>query len=204
MGKKLMEHSVDNGLIAKEQYSVTGKKSISHALNKNLLFDITRYQKASLCLTSCDLKSCYDRIVHTPAMLAARSFGMPKEPLACFFSTLQEVQYFTRTVYGVSINSFGGSDDKFTNKPQGTGQGNGAAPQIWAVISSKMFKVLHKAGLASVLRSPISGSDLWLVGFAYVDDSDLFSFSKTHDVQHTVTKMQQLVNAWEKTAKVTG
>ena len=27
MGKKLMEHSVDNGLIAKEQYSVTGKKA---------------------------------------------------------------------------------------------------------------------------------------------------------------------------------
>ena len=204
LGKTLMEHSVKNGLIAKEQYSVTGKKSISHALNKNLLFDITRYQKASLCLTSCDLKSCYDRIVHTPTMLAARSCGMPKEPLACFFATLQEVQYYTRTVYGVSDTSFGGYESNFTNKPQGTGQGNGAAPQLWAVISSKMFSVLHKAGLASVIQSPISGVDLWLVGFAYVDDSDLFTFSKTHDVHQTVQKMQILVDAWESTAKVTG
>ena len=204
LGKKLMEHSVHNNLIAPEQYSVTGKKSISHALNKNLLFDNTRYQKASLCLTSCDLKSCYDRIVHTPAMLAARSCGMPKEPLACFFSTLQEVQYFTSTVYGVSNESFGGADEAYTNKPQGTGQGNGAAPQIWAVISSKMFQVLHKLGLASVIKTPISDNDIWLVGFAYVDDSDLFSYSKTHNVKETVQKMQDLVEAWEKTAKVTG
>ena len=204
LGKHLMDHSVKNDYIAKEQYSVTGKKSISHALNKTLLFDITRYQKASMCLTSCDLKSCYDRIVHIPAMLASLSMGAPKEALISFFSTLQDVQYYTKTIYGVSEKTFGGMDKQFRRKPQGSGQGNGAAPQLWAVISTKMFEILHSLNLATLITMPISGTELTLVGFAYIDDSDLFSFSQTHDVDTTVKQMQEIVDNWELAAKVTG
>ena len=204
LGKSIMDHAVANGQISKEQYSVTGKRSISHALNKTLLFDNIRYQKYSASLTSCDLKSCYDRIVHTPAMLAVQSCGIPKNPLISFFSTLQEVKYHTRTCYGVSEDTFGGLEEQFIHRPQGAGQGNGAAPQLWAVVSSKMFETLHDLGLATCVKTPISGIDMMLVGFAYVDDSDLFTYSTTHDVQETVKKMQQIVDAWEKTAKITG
>ena len=121
LGKSLMDHSIHNNYIAQEQYSVPGKRCISHALNKTLYFDNVWYGKYSACLTSCDLKLCYDRIAHTPAMLAARSFGIPKEPLVSFFATLQEVQYHTRTVYGVSEETFGGIQGSYTNNPQGAG-----------------------------------------------------------------------------------
>ena len=204
LGNQMMTHAMEHGHIAPEQYSVPGKRSILHALNKTLYFDIIRYGKYSACLTSCDLKSCYDRIAHSPAMLSARSFGVPKEPLISFFATLQEVQYHTRTIYGVSVDTFGGKHDRYSKKPQGAGQGNGAAPQLWAIVSSKMIKMLHTLGLASVLITPISGTSLSIVGFAYVDDSDLIAFSHKHDIHATVTQMQKIVNAWERAAKVTG
>ena len=204
LGRSMMNHIVTNSYVAKEQYSISGKKCITQALNKTLVFDIARQQKGSLCLTSCDLKSCYDRIAHTPAMMACRSYGCPVEPLVSFFATLQDVQYQTQTVYGKSAQTFGGLEPGFNCKPQGAGQGNGAAPQLWAVLSSKMFEMLHSLQLGNIMHTPISNSELVLVGFAYVDDSDLFSYSANHDSEHTVRKMQQIISSWEKSAKVTG
>ena len=69
-GRQLMNHTIPNHRISPEQYSVPGKKSIDHALNRRLIFDISRYQKTSLSMTSCDLKSCYDRVVYFSAILA--------------------------------------------------------------------------------------------------------------------------------------
>ena len=204
LGSQLMKHSVSNDMIAHEQFSITGKKSISHALNKTLLFDNTRYQKGCLALTSCDLKSCYDRIAHTPAKLAAQSMGIPEAPLLSFFATLQDIQYYTRTVYGVSEQSFGGLDIAYEHKPQGVGQGNGAAPQLWSIISTKMFQMLHTLGLATSIVTPITHHSLPLAGFAYVDDSDLFASRPDGDIDLTVNKMQEVVTNWEYAAKVTG
>ena len=71
-----MKHTSTHNMLAPEQYSVTGKKCISHVVNKTILFDNVRYAKSCLCMTSCDLKSCYNRIAHAPAMIAARSMGI--------------------------------------------------------------------------------------------------------------------------------
>lgn len=80
----------------------------------------------------------------------------------------------------------------------------GAAPQIWAIVSSKMFAMLHKLGLATLVKTPISDTGLWLVGFAYVDNLDLFTYSLTHNIDETVQNMQKIVTAWEAAVKVTG
>ena len=204
LGRKMMDHIVENNYVAREQYSVSGKRCISQALNKTLIFDINRLQKGCLFLTSCDLKSCYDRIAHAAAMLACKSLGVPTEPLISFFSTLQDVKYQTQTVYGKSEATFGGTEAGFTNKPQGAGQGNGAAAQMWTVVSTKMFEMLHSLGLANSISTPISGQDLVLIGFAYVDDSDLFAYSTEQDRHATAKKMQRIIDSWEKSAKVTG
>ena len=137
-------------------------------------------------------------------MLAAMSIGVPKPALISFFATLQDVKYYTKTVYGVSERTFGGLEEGFTQKPQGTGQGNGAAPQLWAIVSTKMFEMLHKLNLANVVTMPISGREVHIVGFAYVDDSDLFAYSQEHDIDYTMKKMQTIIDTWERAAKVTG
>ena len=75
-------------------------------------------------------------------MIAAQRMGISEEPLISLFSTLQEVKYHTRTVYGVSETTMGGLDTGYKHKPQGTGQGNGVAPQLWAIVNTKMFSIL--------------------------------------------------------------
>ena len=85
-----MYHALDKNLVANEQYSTPGKKSIDHALNRRLLFVLARYQKSSIAMTSCDLKSCYDRITHTPATLAMCRIGVPLEAIQSMFKTIQQ------------------------------------------------------------------------------------------------------------------
>ena len=70
IGKTMMSYAMKKSLMAPEQYSTPGCKAIDHALNKRLVFDVVRYQKSSMAMTSCDLKSCYNRIAHTPANMA--------------------------------------------------------------------------------------------------------------------------------------
>ena len=54
LGREMMKHCTEYNLLAPEQYSVPGRKCIDHVLNRRLLFDITRYQKTSLALSSVD------------------------------------------------------------------------------------------------------------------------------------------------------
>ena len=88
--------------MAKEQYSMPGKKCIDHALNRRLIFDKTRYTKRSLAMTSCDLKSCYDRIVHVAVILSLIRTGIPLNPAISMFQTQQECQHSIRTAFGDS------------------------------------------------------------------------------------------------------
>jgi hypothetical protein len=205
LGKAMMAHMQKHNFLAKEQYSVPGKKCIDHALNRRLLFDITRYSKQSLALTGCDLASCYDRVTHTPAMLAMASYGIPLPPLHSMFFTIQHCKSTIRTAFGESVRSFGGHEDRYIALPMGLGQGNGSGPSVWTIVSSKMFEVLYKNRLSSFFAIPISQIALELCGFAFVDDTDLVCTIDKHSSSvATLEKMQTMVDTWEGTAKTTG
>eukprot|EP00957_Ditylum_brightwellii_P120597 9199646-Ditylum_brightwellii.AAC.1 len=80
-----------------------------------------------------DLVSNYDLVVHSIASLAYQQVGVPKAPVVCTFSSLQDMVHIIRTAYGDSINSYGGElwCILLSPPPQGLGQGNGAAPCSW-------------------------------------------------------------------------
>ena len=121
LGRSMMQHTVPRNRIAKEQYSIPGRKSIDHALNRRLIFDISRYQKMSIAMTSCDLKSCYDRVAHTPDLLVMLGYGIPMEPMFSMFHSIQYMQFITRTAYGDSEKTFGGMEKGFLARPHGLG-----------------------------------------------------------------------------------
>ena len=205
LGKSMMEHMQKHSFLAKEQYSAPGKKCIDHVLNRRLLFDITRYSKQSLGLTGCDLSSCYDRVTHTPAMLAMASYGIPMQPLTSMFKTIQNCKSYIRTAFGESVRSFGGHDDNYIALPMGLGQGNGSGPSVWTIISTKMFEVMYKHDLASFFMTPITNLPLEICGFAFVDDTDLVcSVQDMSSSLDTLNKMQKMVDTWEGVAKTTG
>ena len=85
------------------------------------------------------------------------------------------------------------------------GQGNGAGPPVWAVVSTRMFQVLKKLGYASTLSCPISHQQMKLCGFAFVDNSDIIATSNTvNDPESTLQQMQHTLDCWESVAKTTG
>ena len=205
-GKHMMQHTINQNMLSKEQYSIPGRKAVDHALNRRLIFDIIRYKKSSLAMTSCDLKSCYDRIAHAPAYLAMTGYKYLSGPLISMFRCIQNMEWVTRTAHGDSRMTFGGSDQEFIAKPQGVGQGNGSGPSVWAVVSSRMFEVLHNQGLATTFEAPISKSNATdLCGFAFVDDSDIIAgANNTNNPQETIKNMQKTIDWWEGVAKTTG
>ena len=205
IGREMMYTAEDLQAIAPEQFgSRSGLTSIDHSLNKRLTYDIIRQKKRPSAVCSNDAKSCYDRIVHSVASLAMQRVGAPVEPIICMFTTIQNLEHRIRTVYGDSDTGFTGK--LFTVPIQGVGQGNGAGPQIWAVVSTPIFDMLRSMGFGAHFQATISQEQLHFVGFAIVDDADLVqtTMTNTQSFQEVAVLMQQALTAWEGGLRATG
>jgi hypothetical protein len=175
--------------------------AIDQSLKKALTFDIWRQLRQCGALCSNDAKSCYDRIVHNIASICMQRVGTPIKPIVSMFQTIQELTHHTRTVFGKSEIGY---------KPvspvpiQGVGQGNGAGPQIWAVVSYPILNMLRARGLGASFRSAISGDTTNLVGYAFVDDTDLVTSEPQVSKIQVMGKMQNSLDAWEGGLRATG
>ena len=119
------------------------------------------------------------------------------------FSAIQGMIHRVRTYFGDSCVTYGGDEiTNWLNQPQGVLQGNAAGPTIWSLLSSVIFDVLHNRGFAVEFCTTISKEVFKLVGFAYVDDSDLLTIGS--DPVEVLTSMQQLINSWGELMDVTG
>ena len=81
-------------------------------------------------------------------------------------------------------------------------QGNASGLAIWTAVSSVIFDILHTRGFAPDIISSISKQVFTLIGFAYVDNYDLFQVC--HDSIEVLASMQDLVNSWGSLIEVTG
>jgi hypothetical protein len=86
----------------------------------------------------------------------------------------------------------------------GIGQGNGAGPAIWAVLSTPLLNLLQSRGFGCEFISPLSKSEINFVGYAFVDDTDLIE-SKINEsrAQVATDQLQQAVDTWEGGLKAT-
>ena len=108
-----------------------------------------------------------------------------------------------RTVYGDSDITYGGDNiGNWDNWPRGVLQGNSAGPAIWSTLSSVIFDILYSRGFSSDIMSSISKQLFTLVGFAYVDDCDIFQVGD--DPTSVLASMQSSINSWESLMEVTG
>ena len=206
VGRDMMYKAEAAQLLAKEQYGSRKRKAaISHALNKRLTFDIMRQQKKRGGICSCDLKSCYDRIVHSFAALAMRRAGAAKSATVSMFDTIQKLKHQVRTAFGDSEDTFGGELWRDLDPLMGVGQGNGAGPAIWAVISTTFFDTLRENGFGAILTAPFSKVEINLSGYGFVDDTDLIETGlDTDDYLDICLKLQSALNLWETCTEVSG
>ena len=80
-------------------------------------------------ITSVDLTSCYDRIVHTAAALALLRIGISHSRVKSMFKVIQQMVHRIRTVHGNSEVTYGGELGNWESWPQGVLQGKPQALQ---------------------------------------------------------------------------
>jgi hypothetical protein len=133
LGRAMMSLAEAHAIVAPEQEGSRKVFQASYvALNKQLTYDLSRQLKHPMTLCSNDAKSCYDRIVLSVASLSIQRTTLPKPPLVCMFTTIQKMEQYIRTIFGVSTEYFGGDRDfdVFAIHMQSICQGNGAGSQI--------------------------------------------------------------------------
>jgi hypothetical protein len=188
--------------LAPEQYgSHRRHRAIDLAVNKMLTFDILRQLRRAGAICSNDAKSCYDLIGHTQASISMQRIGVPKAAINCLFTTLQEAVHFVRTGYGDSKSSYGGPI--WIVPIHGIGQGNGAGPAIWAVVSTPLLNILCQKGFGCSFNYPLSSDFFHFVGYAFVDDTDILQSSLRNCPQQALTLLQQAIDTWENSLKAT-
>jgi hypothetical protein len=127
--------------------------------------------------------------------------GVPKNFINCLFTTLQEAVHQVRTGYGDSKKHYGG---KVWLVPiHGIGQGNGAGPAIWAVVSTPLLNVLRDKGFGCEIICPLSSEYFHFVGYAFVDDRDLIQSRLQEDPEQARQQLQEAIDTWEFSLKAT-
>lgn len=150
-----------------EQYgSGKRKPGIECALNKILIFDILQQTKKSAVICSCDLKSCYDRIVHSFALMAMQQAAEPLSAIESMISTIQQLKH---------VISWG----------------NGVGLEIWAVISTDFFDLLRYKGCSFKMKAPLSKLALPIAGCEFLDDTDIMQIGLDDDDYYTVAAKPQ-------------
>ena len=203
MGRAMMRYAEANHLLAPEQYGSRKAHSVVYqALNKVLTYDIARQSRQPIALCSNDAKSCYDRIVHGAAGLAMQRCGVPTPFVEASLRPIQQLRHYIRTTYGDSVISFSASDGDLP--AHGIGQGNGAGPAIWAVVSTPIFNSMRQRGYGIFVRSPTS--DFFFVGYAFVDDTDLVANDPAPSAspQSVIARLQSSINFWEESLRASG
>ena len=202
LGRNAMRMAISQGLIAKEQFSRPGRSAQDNALAKRLVFDYYRLKKKPFAMCACDLKACYDRVVHNAASLALQRVGIPLNDIKCMFGTIQQLVHRIRTAFGLSNSTYGGTWKRYRKPPQGLGQGNGAGPTIWSVLSSTIFEELHDRGYSTAFCFALSRGLFRSCGFSYVDDCDLIASGDTSS--EVFNRLQEMLHLWDEYMEVNG
>jgi hypothetical protein len=94
------------------------------------------------------------------------------------FGMIQELQHHVHTAFGDLKTFFAANTGQVPI--QGVGQGNGAGPQIWALVSTPIFNMLREMRYGIKLQSSISNQEMFFVGFGFVHDTDLAISNDDH------------------------
>ena len=116
---------------------------------------------------------------------------------------LQYLEHTIRCTYGHSDTTYGMN---WAEVPiQGIYQGNGAGPIIWVVVSSPLLQILKEDGFGTFFKKAISQNLIRIVGYAFVNDTDLIQRAQSGQTFIDINQeMQEAMDLWEGLIKNTG
>ncbi len=140
-GVRMLDTARKYKLMPEEIFSKRNCTADNGGLAKTLFYDIAWQIRLPVAIASVDASNCYDWIVHAMALLIFQSFGVEDMAVAAMLETIQEMKFFLHTAYGDSKDFVGSSIEI---KMQGLGQGNGASPAGWCVISIMILRRMDR------------------------------------------------------------
>ena len=80
---------------------------------------------------------------------------------------------------------------------QGGVQENGAAPPIWLMISIILVRYLYSSKFATISKTAITKVAFQLVGFLYVDDTDITILNEGQETaEEVIARVQLILATW--------
>eukprot|EP00956_Cyclotella_meneghiniana_P026710 scaffold58429_cov56-Cyclotella_meneghiniana.AAC.2 len=135
---------------------------------------------SSFIIGGADLDQCFDRSNAPIAGLAARAHRVSRESTRLMLTTMQNMQYFVRTGFGISKEpAFGGQEGDLL---MSLGQGSGAAPMGMRNIITIATNAYKRLGHGIRMQTAISQRLLLLAAIIYVDDTDLLHWGRFYGI----------------------
>jgi len=103
------------------------------------------------------------------------------------------MRHHTRTV---SDSQCFASRSTWAQLAAGIGQGNGAGPAIWVVVSSPLFAIMKEDGFLTLVICTMMHMVVSIGSFAFVNNTNLCVLGH-HTAEKTAKHMQQLITHWE-------
>jgi ribonuclease HI len=145
------------------------RNAIDPVFIEEMQFELSRLTRKTFAQTNYDATACYDRIIPSLAVLASRSFGVPKESTAVNAKTLEGASYHIRTELGVTPEGYSHSVEA---PIFGTGQGSGNSPAIWCFLSSLLYQCYDTGAHPARYCYPDHTNHLNIGMIGFVDDSN--------------------------------
>ena len=197
-GSRLVKRAVNEDLLHSGQHgSVPKRTPMDPIMLTELTNDLCRLLKHNLARFDNDASACYDRIIVTLGMLAARRCGMPENAVRTHASCLQFMKYMVKTIHGIS-------EDNYTGTPFsplfGTGQGSGASPAVWLTLVVILMNTLERVIPDRMnFQSPVSSQKHSRLIDAFVDDTSLgYTDPGWLTLETMVAKLTHIAQTWEK------
>ena len=102
-----MREAIAHIQIAPEQYRRPQRSAVAHGINRGLFVYYQQCILQHLSLAFSDLKSCYDRIVHSSARLALQRLGIPLPEIVSMLDMIKRMSHTVRMEYGYSNLTYG-------------------------------------------------------------------------------------------------
>jgi hypothetical protein len=212
VGRLVMHHLEDTMRIPKMQHgSRPAKLCISAVLNKQLQFEIRRYQKKPIAYIENDATGCYDRIVNPLVLLFLRKLGIPDNIVKSVSATWEGTAHHIKTIFGVSETNYKNSIDYFLFGP---GQGSTIGPLLWLICFVLIVQSLSVQAPRMTMTSVDGKTKIAMRGDAFVDDAGLghtVILPKSADLglvrrltPTTASHLQSLAQQWERLLFSTG
>jgi len=132
------------------------------------------------------------------AALCLCQLGANKALVQSMVGTLHSMQHHVWSTYSDLQTAQG---HKEWGKPiAGIGQGNGVGLQIWAAVGTPLFQILAEEGFLAKVICTISKHKQSIVGFGFVNDTNLCVTVEDNKLSLVLHRMQQSQNVGQSAA----